>query len=240
MWAALQLGYALPVLAGPPFLTDDPQPVEYRHGELYIASQHAETAGGWSGTAPHFELNYGIAPEAQLHLVAPLAYDVPSSGRAQYGCGDTELGVKYRFLQETDTCPQAAVFPLIEAPTGSESDGLGSGHMQAVLPIWLQKSVGEWTVFGGGGYGINPGPGNDNWGFGGVAAQRQVTKSLSLGSEVWHRTAMETGGRDDTLFNVGTMLDFTEQQHLLLSAGRSVDGPTRFLLYFAYQFTFGR
>ena len=25
-------------MAGPPFLTDDPEPVEYQHNELYIAS----------------------------------------------------------------------------------------------------------------------------------------------------------------------------------------------------------
>jgi hypothetical protein len=27
--------------AGPPFLTDDPEPVEYRHWEVYVASQLA-------------------------------------------------------------------------------------------------------------------------------------------------------------------------------------------------------
>ena len=239
IWVVLQLGCAGPVFAGPPFLTDDPQPVDYRHGEFYIASQHAETSGGWSGTAPQFELNYGVVPNVQLHLIAPMAYDAPSGGRRHYGYGDTELGVKYRFLQETDHLPQAAVFPLLEVPTGSESDGLGGGHTQVFLPVWLQKSVGDWTVYGGGGYGFNPGAGNENWGFGGVVVQRQVTKSVSLGTELCHRTAMETGGRDDTLFNAGTTVDFTEHRHLLFSAGRSIDGPTDFQLYIAYQLTFG-
>ncbi len=50
---------------------------------------------------------------------------------------------------------------------------------------------------------------------------------------------MQTGGRDDTAFNVGTVIDFTENHHLLFSAGRSIDGPTDFQLYVAYQFTFG-
>ena len=128
---------------------------------------------------------------------------------------------------------------MLEVPTGSESAGLGGGHAQAFLPVWLQKSVGEWTVYGGAGYGINPGAGNENWGFGGVVVQRQVTQKVSLGTEVCHRTAMVAGGRDDTLFNVGTTIDFTGHQHLLLAAGRSIDGPTDFQLYIAYQFTFG-
>jgi hypothetical protein len=230
---------SLTALAGPPFLTDDPEPVDYQHWEFYIASQHTQTSDGWAGTAPHFELNYGIVPNVQLHLIAPLAYDAPSGGSAHHGYGDTELGVKFRFIQETDHLPQIGIFPLLEVPTGGKSDGLGSGHVQAFLPLWLQKSFGDWTVYGGGGYGINPGNGNENWGFGGVVVQRQVTKNVALGGEIYDHTTMTTGGRNDTAFNLGTVIDFSEHQHLLVSAGRSIDGPTDFQAYIAWQFTFG-
>jgi hypothetical protein len=236
---ALLFGGSLIILAGPPFLTDDPEPVDYQHWEFYIASQHTETADDWSGTAPHIELNYGVVPNAQLHLITPLAYDAPSDDSAHYGYGDTELGVKFRFMQETKKLPQIGIFPLLEVPTGSESDGLGSGHVQAFLPVWVQKSFGKWTIYGGGGYGINPGIGNENWGFGGMVVQRQITKNFLLGTEIYHRTTMETGGRGDTAFNVGTVIDFTEHQHLLFSAGRSIGGPTDFQTYIAWQFTFG-
>ncbi len=237
--ALILVGSSLKVLAGPPFLTDDPVPVDYQNWEFYIASQHTQTADGWSGTAPHFELNYGVVTNVQLHLIAPLAYNAPADGGTQYGYGDTEFGVKFRFIQETDHLPQAAIFPLLEVPTGSESHGLGSGHVQAFLPLWLQKSFGDWTIYGGGGYGINPGAGNENWGFVGAVVQRQITQNFLLGAEVYHRTTMETGGRDDTAFNIGTVIDFTEHQHLLFSVGRSIDGPTDFQCYVAYQFTFG-
>jgi hypothetical protein len=237
--AALLLGGLLTVLAGPPFLTDDPEPVDYQHWEFYIALQHTEIADGWSGTAPHVELNYGVVPNVQLHLIAPLAYDAPNGGNTHYGYGDTELGVKFRFIQETEHLPQVGIFPLLEVPTGSESDRLGSGHVQAFLPLWLQKSFGDWTVYGGGGYGINPGAGNENWGFGGLVVQRHLAKNVLLGAEVYRRTTMETGRRSDTAFNLGTVIDFTEHQHLLFSAGRSIDGPTDFQVYVAYEFTFG-
>jgi hypothetical protein len=237
--AVILLAGSFKVLAGPPFLTDDPEPVDYLNWEFYIASQHTETAGGWSGTAPHIELNYGVVTNVQLHLIAPLAYNAPSDGGTHYGYGDTELGVKFRFIQETDHMPQVGVFPLLEVPTGYESEGLGSGHVQAFLPLWLQKSFGDWTIYGGGGYGINPGDGNENWGFVGAVVQKQVTKNVLVGAEIYHFTTMETGGRGDTAFNIGTVIDFTEHQHLLFSAGRSLDGPTDFQLYVAYQFTFG-
>ncbi len=79
--------------------------------------------------------------------------------------------MKYRIIQETGRFPQAGVFPLLEIPTGNASHGLGSGHVQAFLPLWLQKDLGSSTVYGGGGYGINPGADKRNWTFFGVVAQ---------------------------------------------------------------------
>jgi hypothetical protein len=224
--------------AGPPFLTDDPEPVDYQHWEFYLASMHFDTSGDWSGTAPHVEVNYGVITNVQLHVIAPLAYDAPREAAAHYGYGDTELGVKFRFLEETDRLPQAGIFPLLEVPSGNAVDNLGNGHPQVFLPLWVQKSRGNWTVYGGGGYGINPGAGNRDWGFGGAVVQDQVLTNVLIGVEVYHRTALQTGVRGDTAFNIGTVIDFSDEHHLLFSAGRSLDGPTRFQCYLAYQFTF--
>lgn len=242
MWRLLVVLLALSppgALAGPPFITDDPEPVDYQHWEFYLASQHTETADGWSGTAPQVELNYGVITNVQLHLIAPLAYNVPAQGSGHYGYGDTEVGVKFRFVQQTPGFPEAATFPLLEIPTGNAGDGLGNGHVQAFLPLWLQKDFGSWTLYGGGGYGINPGTGNRNWGFAGAVLQDQVRPNLLIGGEIYHRTSTLVGERDDTAFNLGTVFDFSEHHHLLFSAGRSIDGPTEFQMYIAYQFTFG-
>jgi hypothetical protein len=226
-------------IAGPPFLTDDPEPVEYQHWEFYVASQHVKTSDGWAGTAPHIELNYGAISNLQLHIIAPLSYNAPDHGPVQYGYGDTELGFKFRFIEESKYWPQVGVFPLVEAPTGSSHSGLGGGEWQAFLPVWLQKSFGDWTLYGGAGYGINPGEGNQNWGFGGLVLQRDISKNVLAGAEIYHRTAMESGGESDTAFNLGAVVNFSDLHHLLISVGRSIDGPTEFQAYIAYQFTFG-
>ncbi len=47
---------------GLPFLTDDPQPMEFEHWEIYVASIDFKTAGGWVGDGPHVEINYGVVP----------------------------------------------------------------------------------------------------------------------------------------------------------------------------------
>lgn len=228
------------VFAGPPFVTDDPEPVEYHSWEFYVASMHSELGGDWSGTAPHFELNYGAVSNLQLHMIAPMAYDSPPSGSGHYGFGDLELGAKYRFIQETKDRPQIGTFPLVELPTGSASHNLGTGHTQVFVPIWAQKSWGEWTLYGGGGYGINSVSGRDNWGFGGAVLQKQVLTNVLVGIEIYHQTLYQTDfPNQGTAFNIGTVIDFSEHRHLLFSAGRSLDGPIGFQCYIAYQWTFG-
>jgi hypothetical protein len=175
----------------------------------------------------------------QLHLIAPLAYDSPPAGAAYYGLGDIELGAKYRFIQETNGWPQAGIFPLLEVPAGSARHNLGNGHAQAFLPLWVQKSWGSWTAYGGGGYGLNFVSGQGNWGFAGAVLQKQVLANVLIGVEVYHQTAYQTDfPNQGTAFNAGTVIDLSENHHLLFSAGRSLDGPIGFQCYVAWQYTF--
>ena len=236
--AAILLGSAV-ARAGPPYATDDPEPVEYQHWELYLGSQSSHDADGWSGTAPHLEVNYGVPPTMQLHLVAPLSYIRPAAGQAQYGYGDTEVGIKCRFIPEGTWMPQVGVFPLLEIPTGSQSRGLGSGMAQLYLPLWLQKRWDAWTSYGGFGYWFNPGEHNRNWWFFGWQLQRQISDGLALGAEIFHTTPKDDQGGAETRFNIGAVVDLSDLHHLLLSVGRGFQGPNMFQSYLAYQLTWG-
>jgi hypothetical protein len=151
--------------------------------------------------------------------------------------GDIELGTKVRFVQEDGKRPMVGVFPLLELPAGNESKGLGAGHLRAFLPVWLQNSSGPWQSYGGGGYWINPGTGNRNYWLFGWQLQRELTKGLSSGAELYYTTPDQVGGDSDLSFNVGLVLDFTDHHHLLVSAGRSIVGETIFQSYLAYQLT---
>jgi hypothetical protein len=225
--------------AGPPFATDDPDPVEYKHWEVYLGSQYEHGSDGSSGTLPHVEVNYGATANLQLHLIAPAAFDAPSEGARQYGYGDTELGAKYRFVDEAEGIPEVGIFPLVELPTGTSSRELGSGHTQVFLPVWLQKTVGRWTTYGGAGYWINPGAGNRNWWFTGWLIQKKVGRDLTVGAEIFHETAQSDGGRSDTKANVGLIWDLDETRHILASVGPTLQGPAGYQAYLALQFTFG-
>jgi hypothetical protein len=183
----------------------------------------------------------------QLHFIGGLAYDDQPGGHLQMGISDTELGAKLRFINpgEDDWYPQVGIFPLVEVPTGDARKGLGAGEWQEFLPLWLQKDWGKWTTYGGGGYWINPGPGNRDYWFFGWLLQRQVTDKLALGAEVFHQTSNMVGRSDSSGFNVGGVYDFTEHDHLLFSGGRggityAVDGPAvgyPTTYYLAFQWT---
>ena len=239
--AALATGLALvPVAAtaGPPFRTDDPEPVDYQHYEFYTFSTGTHVSGDTSGVGPAWEFNYGIIPNGQFHIVAPVAFDSPSGGPTQFGYGDTELGFKYRFIDEDThgSRPMVGVFPLLEVPTGDQTSGLGAGHLRMYLPVWVQKSFGDWTTYGGGGYWINHGGGTDDkdyWFFGWLL-QKKVTEKLVVGGEIFHQTADTIDGKDSTGFNLGAVYDFDDHNHLLVSAGRGFQNASETNLYSWY------
>ncbi|HEX7481056.1 MAG TPA: hypothetical protein VF331_24850 [Polyangiales bacterium] len=225
--------------AGPPYTTDDPEPVEYHHWELYLGSQTSHDKGGWTGTAPHIEANYGPVPNVQLHFIAPLAYSAPNDGIAHYGSGDTELGVKFRFVQERKWIPMIGTFAMLEVPSGLRSAGLGNGSAQVFLPVWLQKSFGAWQSYGGVGVWMDLANRDRHWWYFGWQVQRRIFPWLTVGAEVFHETPTERGAASPTRFNVGAVFDVTDEHHLLFSCGRGLPGSTLFQGYVAYQLTFG-
>jgi hypothetical protein len=220
--AILWLIPAAAAFGGPPFRTDDPVPVGYHHSEAYLFSAGTIEADGTSGVGPAVEFNYGPLPDVMLHLIAPMAYDAPKGEASHFGYGDTELGIKYRFVHETDVLPMIGTFPLLEIPTGNEDRGLGNGEAQWFLPIWIQKDIGKWTTYGGGGYWINPGPGNKNYWFSGILLQYSFSESFYLGGEYFYQTADTVDNEDSHGFNLGGSLPLVSNFQLLFSAGRGL------------------
>jgi hypothetical protein len=225
-------------MAGPPFRTDDPVPVDYQHWEFYTFTTGTHVSGDTSGVLPAFEFNYGILPNTMVHVVGPVAFDRPSGGPNVSGIGDVELGVKYLLFdqEKNGSRPAVGIFPLVELPSGDQSRGLGAGHASAFLPVWVQKDFGDWTTYGGGGYWFNKNDfyGDKNYWFFGWLLQRKITEKLSLGGEIYHQTADTIDGFDSTGFNLGGQYDINEHNHLLFSAGRDFQHVSENNLYSWY------
>lgn len=256
--AALTLATAGQVGAGPPYLTDDPAPVPYHHWELYTFYTRDRTRSTDTVNGPALELNNGVAPNTQLHLVIPETY-FSQDGSSATGLGDIEAGVKYRFLPETERQPMIGTFPMAELATGDSSRGLGNGRTWVKVPIWLQKDWGSLTTYGGFGYAYNPAPGQRNYVYGGDLVQYTLSPRLTLGGEIFLQGATANspqavnpgsvgeqssgiqvvGARSTAIWNLGGQYNFTPDFSLLFSAGHSFQGDGNADVYLGLYRTWG-
>jgi hypothetical protein len=237
--AALAILFSRSAAAGPPFRTDDPAPVELHHWEVYIFGNYSRSGVSAQAAGPALEVNYGAIENLQLHLIAPYAFSKLPGEDVHSGIGDIELGAKYRFIEETEKRPMVGVFALLELPAGNASQGLGAGDYQIFIPIWLQKSWGKWTSYGGGGYWIDANSKDqDSWMLG-WEIQKDLSDHLMLGGEIFSEIPAQGGDGTQVDFNLGGQYNFNDSLHLLFSAGRSIYGDTDFMSYLALQWTFG-
>ncbi len=230
------VGTAGRVQAGPPYLSDDPEPTDVGHWEIYNFAIGAETPADLAGEAG-LDLNYGAAKDLQLTAVLPLAFDSAKGsnfGALRSGPGDVELAVKYRFLHQADNSwtPDVAVFPRLFVPTSGHQ--FGTGKFGLLLPIWAEKDFGPWSVFGGGGYQINPGARQRDFWQGGAAVSRNIGKRLSLGVEAYGQTPDARDGGGYKTVNLAATYKLVKHWSLLASAGptwipRSADGYVFYL-----------
>ena len=223
--------------AGPPFLTDDPEPVEFKHWEAYLFSIVDAMRKQTDLMGPALEFNVGALPNLQVHIIIPMAYASSADAPSAYGLGDIEFGVKYRFIQETDYWPMVGIYPMIEIPTGDASRGLGNGQAWWRLPLWLQKSWGAWTTYGGAGYVVNPAPRQQNYWFGGWLLQRDLSERLTLGGEIFAQGKSSDDICSFVVLNLGGIFKITPNFQLLFSGGHSFAGGRNTIGYLGLYWT---
>jgi hypothetical protein len=233
---AAAAGFAAPAWAGPPYVTDDPQPTDRGHWEIYNFATGAHVDGDTAGEAG-LDFNYGGAKDLQLTLVIPAAVD-HSEGDTHVGMGVVEAAAKLKVVhQDKDGWrPDVAVFPRLFLPTAPSR--FASRHANLLLPVWAEKDFGPWAVFGGGGFQLNPGGGNRDFWTGGIAVTRQVTERLNLGAEITHRSRDAEDGHDFTGANLGLIYKLTDHWSLLASGGPGLQNARhegRYDFYFSLK-----
>ncbi len=225
-------------LAGPPYQTDDPEPVAPGEYELHIASELTKASEGISGSLPFLELNCGPAPNLQIGIGVPHELNDPDHAPSHSGLGDIELSVKYRFQEETHDLPMMAFFPMVALPAGDSDEDLGNAEEQWFLPLWLQKNWGDWQSNAGGGYWINHANDASNHWFFGWQLQKRISGSWTLGGEIFHGTEEAPGEGASTGFSIGSVYELDDNNRLLVSAGRglsNVQTLNQFSSYIGYQ-----
>ena len=225
-------------MAGAPYISDDPEPTDYRHYEIYLFTNGTNTRHDTSGEAG-IDFNYGAAPDLQLAAVIPAAYESADNASTEAGLGNVELAAKYRFLHQSEIGWDVAVFPRVLLP--SASSRVGNQHASYFLPIWLERDWGGWSTFGGGGCTINRGGDSQDFCLAGWALTRQVLPDLQIGAEIVHQTAAAKGGRASTGIGFGLRYDLSDNYHLLAYAGPGLQNAAatdRYTWYASVLFTF--
>jgi hypothetical protein len=224
-------------IAGPPYVSDDPEPTDYQHFEIYTFNSGASTQSGTSGQTG-IDVNYGAAPDLQLTATVPAGFDQPDADGLTVGLSNIQLAAKYRFLHQDSFGLDVSIFPRVFLP--SSSNAVGDTRASVLLPIWVQKDwSGGWSAFGGGGCTII-GRGLDFCQAGAVLTYQLLPK-LQVGAELFHQTADSAGMPATTSIGVGVRYDLNDTYHLLAYVSRGLENTNQtnqYSWYTSILFTF--
>ncbi len=240
--ALVLFAFAKPLFAGPPFQLDDPDVIPYQDFEFYIWGGASATPGVVNTSGPAIEFNWSGVRNMMFHFILPSGAAVPSTGPSYFGLEDSEFGWQYRFIQETTHRPMIGTFVMTEIPTGNSNKGLGAGGPSWKIPLYTQKTIGGWTIDGGGGESVNDNiAGAKNYPFGGVLVMHDLGKKLTLGSELFYhgKQAVDPTSRYAAMIDAGGYYTPTRNPNfqILFAYGHSVAGQPETYAYAALYWT---
>ena len=215
--------------AGPPFVTDDPDPGKLGEWEVITFGANAHALHISNGAVPGVEYNFTPLEGSNIAIVMPMAIQFQTDKLASWGPGDIDISWKQRLVEQgKDGWPLTiSVVPAIDPPSGDPKRDLGTGYVHAFFPIWAQRTFGDWTLYGGGGYWINPGPSGKNYWFAGAVLMRKITDDLALGVELNHELADSLSDRDTSAINLGGTYRLNENLKLYSSIGRGIQNAAQ-------------
>jgi hypothetical protein len=220
--------------AGPPFVTEDPEPPPPGGWEINVPFIIERTPGQTAMNAPLFDFNYGL-PNVQLKLEIPVEIIRDDGDGTAGGAGDLLLGVKWRFYNNEKSQLQIGVYPQLLVPTGDHTRGLGQGGAAFVLPLVAQKSWDKWTLYGSVAYWWQTAAENRDYVYAGAVLEREINERLTLGAELFGNSPKERGIRSEFAFNVGGSWKLSRHWNLLFSGGRDIVGDMHLMAYVGLQ-----
>jgi hypothetical protein len=223
---------------GPPYITDDPEPTDFRHFEIYFFQTGTSSRFGIDG-ATGIDFNYGAVPDLQLTAVLPVGFQTQSHGPTAVNLSNVELAAKYRLLHQTRIGLDAAIFPRLFLPAGSST--VGQRHPSLLVPIWLERDQGPWSTFGGGGYEFHRGGKSRDFFQLGWVITRKILPNLQIGAEIYHQSAEALDAKDSTGVDAGFIYDLDDHFHLMGTMGpgiQNANDANRYSWYTALLATF--
>lgn len=212
--------------ADSPFYTDDPL---FSPGWEIKAGLTGEHNAGGSQLSEVLDWNYAVVPNVRLNLTTYTKHVRPIGGRHEFGYGDTEFKMKWRFLEENPSAarPALGIAPKVYIPTANQNRGLGDGVWRFQLPIQLGKTMGRWYHFAEAGY---------QWAFdrtatdvvyGGAGTLYSFTSHFGAGVELYQFAPTQAYGNWQLLTTLGAVYTFNEHWAIKTSLSRTLRNPNR-------------
>jgi hypothetical protein len=224
---------------GPPYYTNDPGTPGNKQWEINLGYMPFLYDTQSTTHTPDVDINFGLGDRFQLTFEnAWLRVDNPL-GNLQYGLGQDQLGVKWRFYDNQDSGLAISVFPQVSLnnPDSSVRRGITPRGASLILPVEFAKKLGpidlNWEI----GYNAVH-LGSDGY-LAGVVVGREFNKNLEMDAEFYSAGQFHPAVNSDT-FGIGARYKIHPPFILLLMAGRSLEparnGQPYFVGYFGMQF----
>jgi hypothetical protein len=252
LWRKLLLGLALvPVLVlvfastsalaqgGPPYYTNDPGTPGHLNWEINLGYMPFLYDGQSVSHTPDVDINFGVGDRIQLtYENAWLRVHNPSS-KTQFGLGQSNPGVKWRFYDAGESGLAVSVFPqlFLNNPDHAVRRGITPSTDSFLLPFEFTKKIGPVDVDYEVGYEFVR-KGADGW-ITGLVLGHEFTRKLEADVEFYSQGAFHPFANQPTL-DFGGRYKLHKPVILLFMAGRSLEhsrsNQTYFLGYFGVQF----
>jgi len=241
----------LPALAqgGPPYYTNDPGTPGPFNWEINVGYMPFLYSDQSVSHTPDLDINFGVGERIQLtyenawlRVNNPVSQSQPGqigSGKTEFGLGQSNPGVKWRFYDAGESGLSVSVFPqlFLNNPNDAVRRGITSPSSSFLLPVEFSRKFGPVDVDYELGYQfVHKGP--DGW-LMGLVVGHEFTKKFEVDMELYSQGTFHPSENQPTI-DFGARYKLHSPEILLVMAGRSLE-PARnnqpyFLGYFGLQF----
>ena len=130
---------------GPPMLTDDPDTPGSGNWEINIAYLEERNMLERLRSVPHVDVNYGLGERIQLKYETGWVFADVADSAARSGMDDSVVGLKWRFLDQSEAGLNISVYPQLafENSTGSVARGIAAPAPNLFLPVEVSETSGS-------------------------------------------------------------------------------------------------
>lgn len=220
-------------------ITDDPGTPGDGHWENNIAIAVEHRPNEWLLDTPQVDLNYGSGEHIQLNLQTAYRVSKESDHGGVGGLGDTQLALKWRFLDEERSGFDVSTYPRIffNIFHSSVRRGLADEGTRFRLPVEIAKKFGRLEVDTEIGALVGT-AGRSEWLYG-IVAGTEVTTTTEAMAELY-ATARNDFGQDTLSLNLGWRRKLSEHAIWIGSFGHELRSPEprAWIGYFGVQLVY--